>query len=240
MAIGVIWGEIWNPAIWNPAIWEQGGYRYTFTPQPDVPTSTVVTSNSVTVIAADDEAVFSVSGTGGEISFNGGAWQTASEIVNTGYTVRLRHTSSGSNSTAVSTTLTSSNLGVVGVFTSTTAAASDTTPDAFSFTDQTNVSQSATITSAAVTITGIDTTVSFTATGGTIDVNADGNFQTSRDVVNNDAIRARHTSSASYATPTNTTVAGGGVSDVFTSTTLGDPSLAKGSSAQSFLLFFKR
>lgn len=100
---------------------------------------------------------------------------------------------------------------------------SDTTPDQFTFTDQSGVALSSTITSAAVTITGIDTTVSFAATGGTIDVNADGNFQTSRDVVNGDQIRARHTSSASYLTATNTAVTGGGVSDTFTSTTEGEP-----------------
>lgn len=100
---------------------------------------------------------------------------------------------------------------------------SDGTPDQFSFTDQSGVALSSTITSAAVTITGIDVTVSFTASGGTIDVNADGNFQSSRDVVNNDTIRARHTSSASYLTATNTAVTGGGVSDTFTSITGADP-----------------
>lgn len=96
----------------------------------------------------------------------------------------------------------------------------DTTPNAFSFTDQTGVARSSTITSAPVTITGIDATVTFEATGGTIDVNGDGDFQTSRDVTNGDQIRARHTSSASYLTAVNTLVEGGGVSDTFTSTTL--------------------
>lgn len=100
---------------------------------------------------------------------------------------------------------------------------SDTTPDQFTFTDQSGVALSSTITSAPVTITGIDTTVSFTATGGTIDVNSDGNFQTSRDVVNNDQIRAGQTSSGSYLTATDTVVTGGGVSDTFRSITEGDP-----------------
>lgn len=99
----------------------------------------------------------------------------------------------------------------------------DTSPDQFSFTDQSGVALSATITSATVTITGIDTTVSFSATDGTIDVNEDGNFQTSRNVVVNDTVRARHTSSADYLTATNTVVTGGGVSDTFTSTTRTTP-----------------
>lgn len=103
----------------------------------------------------------------------------------------------------------------------------DTTPDQFSFSDQSGVALSSTITSAPVTITGIDATVSFTATGGTIDVNEDGNFQASRDVVNGDEIRVRHTSSASYLTAVNTLVEGGGVSDTFTSQTGPDPSVSE-------------
>lgn len=107
----------------------------------------------------------------------------------------------------------------------TLAAAGDTTPDQFGFTNQSGVALSSTITSASTQITGIDTTVSFAATGGTIDVNEDGNFQTSRDVVNLDVIRARHTSSANYDTLTQTVVTGGGVSATFTSRTLVDPDL---------------
>jgi hypothetical protein len=97
----------------------------------------------------------------------------------------------------------------------------DSTPDAFSFTDQIDVEFSTTITSAPVTITGIGEVVTFSVTGGTgtIDVNSDGNFQTSRNVSNGDTIRAQHTSSASATTAVNTVVTGGGVSDTFTSTT---------------------
>lgn len=108
--------------------------------------------------------------------------------------------------------------------------AGDATPDAFSFTDQTSVALSSTITSAAVTITGIDATIECTATGGTIDLNADGNFQATQDVDNNDQIRARHTSSGSYSTAVNTVVDCNGVSDTFTSTTEAEsvsPALSK-------------
>lgn len=99
-------------------------------------------------------------------------------------------------------------------------APTDGVPNQFTFTDQTGVALSTVITGTGVTITGIDTTVPFTATGGTIDVNSDGNFQTSRDVVNNDVIRPRHTSAATNSTQTSTVVTGGGVSDAFTTTTL--------------------
>lgn len=96
---------------------------------------------------------------------------------------------------------------------------SDTTPSAFSFTDQTNVTTSSTVTSAAVTISGINTGITCNATGGTIDKNGAGTFASSQSVVNNDTVRARHTASGTASTTVNTTVDCNGVSDVFSSTT---------------------
>lgn len=101
---------------------------------------------------------------------------------------------------------------------------SDTTPDQFAFTDQTDVAVSATITSAAITVTGIDAAAAITVTGGTYDINGSGTFVSTEGTVSNgDTVRARHTSSASYVTATNTTVTIGGVSDIFTSTTRVEP-----------------
>lgn len=109
------------------------------------------------------------------------------------------------------------------------AAASDTTPDAFSFTDQSGVSTSSTITSAAITVTGIDAASAITVSGGTYDINASGSFTADPGTVNNgDTVRARHTSSASYLTATNTIVTIGGVSDTFTSTTRTEPAVGGG------------
>lgn len=100
----------------------------------------------------------------------------------------------------------------------------DTTPNAFSFTDQTGVALSSTITSAAITVAGIDAAATITVTGGTYDINGSGTFVSTPGTVNNgDTVRARHTSSASYETATNTVVTIGGVSDTFTSTTEESP-----------------
>jgi hypothetical protein len=101
---------------------------------------------------------------------------------------------------------------------------SDTTPDQFSFTDQSGVALSATITSAAVTITGIDAAAAITVSGGTYDIDGSGTFTADPGTVTvGQTVRARHTSSASYSTATNTVVTIGGVGDTFTSTTLADP-----------------
>lgn len=104
---------------------------------------------------------------------------------------------------------------------------SDTTPDQFSFTDQAGVSTSSEITSAPITVSGIDAAAAITVTGGTYDINGSGTFVSTEGTVSNgDTVRARHTSSASYLTATNTVVTIGGVSDTFTSTTQGDPAQA--------------
>src|SRR5690606_18977031 len=88
----------------------------------------------------------------------------------------------------------------------------DTTPDAFSFTDQTDVATSATITSAAITVAGINAPATITVSGGTYDINSSGSFTSSSGTVNNgDTVRARHTSSGSNSTATNTVVTIGGV-----------------------------
>ena len=99
-------------------------------------------------------------------------------------------------------------------------AADDTTPDAFSFVDQSGVALSSTITSAAITVTGIDPAAAITVTGGEYDINGSGTFTSDAGTVNSgDTVRARGTSSGDYSTATNVTVTIGGVSDTFTFTT---------------------
>lgn len=102
-------------------------------------------------------------------------------------------------------------------------AEDDTTPDQFIFTDQSGVATASTITSAAVTIAGIDAAAAITISGGTYSINAGAFTASAGTVVVGDTVRARHTSSASYLTATNTVVTIGGVSDTFTSQTGPDP-----------------
>jgi hypothetical protein len=105
--------------------------------------------------------------------------------------------------------------------TGTGIGAGDSTPDAFSFTDQTDVALSSTITSTAITVAGIDTAAAISVSGGTYDKNASGTFTADAGTVSNgDTVRARHTSSSSNSTAVNTVVTIGGVSDTFTSTTV--------------------
>lgn len=105
---------------------------------------------------------------------------------------------------------------------------SDTTPDQFSFIDQTGVALSSTITSAAIVVTGINSAASISVSGGTYSING-GSYTASAGTVNNgDSVAVRHTSSVNYATQTSTILTIGGVSDTFTSETLPDPAVTGG------------
>jgi hypothetical protein len=193
---------------------------FTFTDQTSVALSSTITSAAITVSGIDAAATITV--TGGTYDINAsGTFVSTPGTVNNGDTVRARHTSSASNSTATNTVVTIG--GVSDTFTSTTEAAEpgdDTTPDAFTFTDQTDVARSTVITSAAITVAGIDAPATISVSGGTYDINGSGTFVSTPGTVEvGDTVRARHTSSASYETATNTVVTIGGVSDTFTSTT---------------------
>ena len=91
---------------------------FSFTDQTDVAVSTQITSNTITVAGITSAAAISV--TGGEYAINGGSYTTDAGTVENGNTVTVRHTSSGSFSTATSTTLTISEVSET--FTSTTAS----------------------------------------------------------------------------------------------------------------------
>ena len=127
MAIGIIWGEIWNEAIWNTAIWSQAvgddttPDQFTFADRFNVATSAEITSAPVTIAGIDAASAITV--TGGTYSINGGAFTADPGTVVNGDSVRARHTSSGSASTATNTAVTIG--GVSDTFTSTTAGAAN-------------------------------------------------------------------------------------------------------------------
>ncbi|GAB1386324.1 hypothetical protein MASR1M59_14720 [Melaminivora sp.] len=92
---------------------------FSFSPQTGLALATLVQSNAITVSGINSAAAISVSG--GEYQIGSGTWSSSAGTVNAGDSVRLRHTSSSSYSSSVSTTLTIG--GVPGSFTSTTQAA---------------------------------------------------------------------------------------------------------------------
>ena len=105
-----------------------------------------------------------------------------------------------------------------------TASSNDSTPDQFTFTDQTGVARSTVITSNTITVTGINTAATISITGGEYSING-GLYTNSSGTVNNgNTVTVQQTSSGSYSTKSNATLTIGGISDTFSVTTLDDPS----------------
>lgn len=95
-----------------------------------------------------------------------------------------------------------------------------TTPDAFTFVDQTDVALSTVIESATITVSGINAAVAISVTGGEYRINGGAWTSSAGTVTNGQTVKLRHTSSASNNTVTNTVLTIGGVSDTFTTTTV--------------------
>ena len=196
---------------------------FIFTDQTGAALSTVITSNAITVSGIGSATTISI--TGGTYSINGGEYTSESGTVNNGDTVTVQQTSSANYSTQTDVTLTIG--GVSDTFSVTTL--DDTTPEAFTFADQTGVSLNTSIESNTVTVSGITAPVPISITGGEYSVSNDGGTTWSEysasvpSTVNlNDQVKVRQTSSSSYSTQTDTTLTIGGVSDTFSVTTIDD------------------
>jgi hypothetical protein len=99
----------------------------------------------------------------------------------------------------------------------------DATPDPFAFASQTGVPLGATVTSNAVTITGIEAPASISVTGGTYSINGAAYTAAAGTILNNAAVAVRFTASSAFATQRCATVTVGGISGQFCATTLAAP-----------------
>lgn len=126
----------------------------------------------------------------------------------TAYYIHYQHEDAAAND---STVVTSAQF--------TTAASSDTTPDAYSFTDQTDVALSTLTTSNTITVTGIDASTPISITGGEYSINGGAYTASPGNVVVNDTVTLRVTSSASYNTLVDVDLDIGGVLDTWSVTT---------------------
>ncbi len=96
----------------------------------------------------------------------------------------------------------------------------DTTPEAFTFTDQTDVALNTLVTSNTITVAGIDTVAPISIVGGTYAINGGSYTSASGNVINGDTLTVQQTSSGSNSTTTDATLTIGGVSDTFSVTTV--------------------
>ncbi|MSO46084.1 MAG: hypothetical protein EXQ59_04880 [Acidobacteria bacterium] len=198
---------------------------FNFTPQTGVPLHAEVTSNIVIISGINTATAVAVSGSPGSAanySIDRGSFAAGNSTVNNGQTLQVRLTSSNSLATTATATLTVG--GVSKIFSATTGGA-DTTPDAFSFTSQTNMLPNTLVTSNTMTVSGINSAANISVSGGEYRI-GNGNTWTSAagTVDNGDSVRVRHTSSSSGSTTVTTTLTIGtgpscAVSASFSSTT---------------------
>jgi hypothetical protein len=133
--------------------------------------------------------------------------------------VAVQQTSSGNYSTKTDATI---NIGGVSDTFSviTKANPTDTPPDQFTFTDQTDAALSAVITSNTITVSGITSTTPISITGGEYSING-GPYTSADGTVNpEDTVTVQQTSSGSHSATTDATLTIGGISDTFSVTTI--------------------
>jgi hypothetical protein len=105
----------------------------------------------------------------------------------------------------------------------------DTTPDQFTFTDQTGVAMNTVVTSNTITVSGINAAAPISVSGGTYAINGGSYTSASGTVNNGDTVTVQLTSSGNNATTTNATLTIGGVSGTFSVTTQAAPASSGGS-----------
>jgi uncharacterized delta-60 repeat protein len=110
--------------------------------------------------------------------------------------------------------------GVSGTFSVTTQSAPPGMPDKFTFVDRIGVALNTVITSDPIIVSGINIPASIAISGGEYSVNGGAFTSAAGTVTNGASVLVRLTSSGSYATPTIATLTIGGVSDIFSVTTM--------------------
>lgn len=121
-----------------------------------------------------------------------------------------------------------------------TPTPSDSTPDAFSFTDQVGAARSTVVESNAITVAGINTASAISITGGEYQIGAGAWASAPSTVTNGQTVKVRLTTSASYSTIANAALTIGGVSDTFSATTEAEiptPAITKTSASGEVITF---
>ncbi|MCE6957714.1 hypothetical protein LAZ40_01395 [Cereibacter sphaeroides] len=191
---------------------------YAFTTVTNASSSTLYTSNTVTMSGMTLPGTVSVSGSGSpKVSINGGAFGSGGTITN-GQTLRVQLTSaSGTSGTSNVAT-----VNVSGRTATYTVKTRDTVPNAFSFTSQTGVPLDTVRNSNTVTISGLTTNapVSVSGTGDPEISIGGGSWVKSGTISNGQTLQVRQTSSAVGSTARIATVTVGGLARTFSVTTL--------------------
>lgn len=217
-----------DKSVANPAVGDSAGGGTTnpatcnavaFTSQTRVGLSTATDSDALTLSGCTEPVLISVTGDGTPQLYKNGVLVAGSATINTGDTLRVRLTSSSTESANYQATVAIG--GGSSVFSVTTG---DFTPAAFSFAPSTGQALSTSVTSNQTTLSGFDGSLTATATGaGSPVILVNGSVVgASASVAAGNAISVRLTSAATVSTTRQATVTINGVAATFDVTTTGD------------------
>ncbi|MCE6958401.1 hypothetical protein LAZ40_04935, partial [Cereibacter sphaeroides] len=188
---------------------------FTFVPENDTGTSSLVSSNEVTITGITAPTPVTVSGSGNpQVSVDGGPWAEEATIDN-GQRLQLRLTSAGAVSSARTATVSAG--GVTSDFIVTTG---NNVPDAFAFAPVDNAAGGSLVTSAPVTISGLTLPAVVSVTGGEVSI-AGGAWAASGSISDGQTLTARLTAAPGTNGGSRTaSVTVGGVTANFAVTTI--------------------
>jgi len=197
---------------------------FAFTPMLGVPLSTAVQSSSITPLGFNVATSISVSGGSYSIGCNG-VFTGAAGTLQPGQSVCVRHMSSASGLTTVTTTVTIG--GVAGTFSSTTqnviVVSGDVTPDPIASQSIIDVAVGSTVYFTPFSITGINApaTLAIGGAGGLeVSIGCTGAFSSSPGfVTNGESVCVRHTAASAVLTNVASSLAVGTATVTFTSRT---------------------
>jgi hypothetical protein len=187
---------------------------FSFTPVAGASLSASITSAAITISGIDTATPVSI--TGGQYAIDNGAPTSNAGTISNGQTVKITLSTSATPSTITQAVLTVG--GVVGAFSATTEAP-DTTPDTFSFTPVTGAALSASITSAAITVSGINTATPISITGGQYAIDNGAPTSNAGTISNGQTVEITLSTAATPSTITQAVLTVGGVVGAFSATT---------------------
>ena len=187
-----------------------------FTLQNSVEPSSTITSSTAMINGINNTANISI--IGGRYAVNNGAFTNASGSINPNDVISLQQTASSGFNSSVTTTVVIG--GVSSTFTSTTRV-QDFSPATFSFISRANAPLGVSLTSNAITISGIDSTTTISVNGGLYQINNAAITNANGVVSLGDNIVLYHLTANNYLAQTTTTLTLGGVGAGFVSTARG-------------------
>ena len=189
--------------------------EFSFTDVTGAMLNTEYESNAIIVAGIDAETTITI--TGGEYSIDDGAYGSAEGTVINGQSVKVKQTSSINYSTSTEAILT------IGGFSGNYVVSTidDTSPDAFAFTEQTEVAPSTLVESNTITIAGINVATTISISGGEYSVSGGDYTSAEGSVENGQAITVRLTTTNEFETVNSAVLTVGNVEAVFTVTTEG-------------------